>query len=47
MESIGPTASPLIPVPIINHDVGLLVGIVIDVELCRGFEESDSVEIDD
>jgi len=47
IESIGPTASPLIPATVINHDPGPLVWIGIDIEVCRGPEESGKVEIDE
>ena len=47
MESIGPTTGLIIPAPIMNHNTDPLGGIDINLEVCRGFEESDKVEIDD
>ena len=45
MESIGPTISLLIPAAIMNHNPGPLGGFDINLVVCRGFEESDKLEI--
>ena len=45
MESIGPTTSLLILAPIMNHNPDPLEGIDINLEVCRGFGESDKLEI--